>query len=106
MIFPAMGSHGKGEAETQVEVLKHLGIIETSMDCPVYDKMEMIQIGTVKGGSPVYSESVDPAFGVIQADVLAGDEKNRLRMCKRCLAKSLLPGIFSIAVCCRPGSNR
>ena len=54
LIFPAMGSHGRGEAENQVKVLAHLGITESSMHCPIYDKMEMVKIGTVTNDSPVY----------------------------------------------------
>jgi len=54
MIFPAMGSHGGGEAKNQVKVLAHLGITESSMCCPIYDKMEMVQIGTVLDDCPVY----------------------------------------------------
>lgn len=58
MIFPAMGSHGRGEAQSQVNVLKHLGITESCMNCPVYDKLEMVQIGTVMDDCPVYVDKV------------------------------------------------
>ncbi|UCF94500.1 MAG: DUF362 domain-containing protein, partial [Desulfobacterales bacterium] len=55
-IFPAMGSHGGGEAAGQVEVLEHLGITAATMGAPVYDGMQMIPIGTVHGDCPVYAD--------------------------------------------------
>ena len=54
MLFPSMGSHGRGEAEGQLNVLKHFGITESSMNCPIYDKLEIVQIGTVENDCPVY----------------------------------------------------
>ena len=56
LIFPSMGSHGRGEPEGQVGVLEHLGITERELGAPVYARMEMVQIGTVHGNVPVYAD--------------------------------------------------
>jgi len=63
MIFPSMGSHGRGEAEGQVNVLKHLGITKETVGAPIYSHMEMVQIGTVHGNIPVYTDKA-----VVEAD--------------------------------------
>ena len=58
-----MGSHGRGEPEGQVKVLEHLGITEETVGAPIYDRMEMVQIGTVHDNVPVYTDKV-----VVEAD--------------------------------------
>ena len=63
LIFPSMGSHGRGEPEGQVGVLEHLGITERELGAPVYARMEMVQIGTVHGNVPVYADKA-----VVEAD--------------------------------------
>lgn len=63
IIFPSMGSHGRGEPEGQVKVLEHLGITEQTMGAPVYGRMEMVQIGTVNDNVPVYTDKA-----VVEAD--------------------------------------
>lgn len=45
-VFPAMGSHGGGTPEGQLEVLAHYGITEASMGCPLRATMEVVQVGT------------------------------------------------------------
>lgn len=55
VILPAMGSHGGGTAEGQVEVLRHLGLTEETLGAPIYDRLEPVQIGEVRG-NPVYAE--------------------------------------------------
>ena len=47
-----MGSHGRGEANLQVEVLAHLGITEDSIGAPVYSDMETVRVGTVLDDVP------------------------------------------------------
>jgi hypothetical protein len=44
-VFPAMGSHGGGTAEGQLDVLAHYGITEATMGCPVRATMEVVQVG-------------------------------------------------------------
>jgi hypothetical protein len=44
-VFPAMGSHGGATPEGQLEILRHYGITEASMGCPVRATMDVVQIG-------------------------------------------------------------
>jgi len=52
-IIPAMGSHGGGTAEGQLDVLKSLNITEKSMGAPIVSSMEVVEIGTSSHGFPV-----------------------------------------------------
>jgi hypothetical protein len=53
-IFPAMGSHGSASAEGQVKVLDSLGINEQTMGCPIKSSMEVVELGRLDNGMPVY----------------------------------------------------
>lgn len=53
-IVPAMGSHGGATAQGQVEVLANLGVTETSAGCPIHSSMEVVEIGRLDNGLPVY----------------------------------------------------
>ena len=53
-IVPAMGSHGGATAEGQREVLRHYGISEKTMDCPVEATMETVLLGYTENGAPVH----------------------------------------------------
>src|SRR5712691_3973811 len=44
-VFPAMGSHGGGTADGQLDVLAHYGITEATMGCPVRGTMDVVQVG-------------------------------------------------------------
>ncbi len=55
-LYPAMGSHGKGTAEGQVEVLRHLGITESSMGVPIHGELEMVEIDRILDSVPVYAD--------------------------------------------------
>ncbi|MBM4439411.1 MAG: hypothetical protein FJ027_03255 [Candidatus Rokubacteria bacterium] len=48
-VFPAMGSHGGGTAEGQVDVLAHYGITEATMGCPLRATMDVVQVGEALG---------------------------------------------------------
>jgi hypothetical protein len=48
-VFPAMGSHGGGTAEGQLDVLAHYGITEAAMGCPLRATMEVVQVGEALG---------------------------------------------------------
>src|SRR5712691_490789 len=48
-VFPAMGSHGGGTAEGQLDVLAHYGITEATMGCPVRATMDVVQVGETLG---------------------------------------------------------
>jgi hypothetical protein len=53
-VFPAMGSHGGATAEGQAEVLHHYGITEETMGCPIRCTMEVVEVGQLDNGTPVY----------------------------------------------------
>ncbi len=55
-IVPAMGSHGGASAEGQAEVLANLGVTEASAGCPVVSSMEVVEIGRLDNGLPVYMD--------------------------------------------------
>lgn len=54
-IIPAMGSHGGGTAEGQLEMLAGYNITEESMGVPIRATMEVVQYGEVKG-VPLYCD--------------------------------------------------
>jgi hypothetical protein len=49
LILPAMGSHGGGTAQGQVEVLDHLGQTAESLGAPIHDRMEPVVVGEIQG---------------------------------------------------------
>jgi hypothetical protein len=55
-IIPAMGSHGGATAEGQKEVLEDLGVTEESVGAPIHASMEVVQVGQLPGGLPVYTD--------------------------------------------------
>jgi hypothetical protein len=55
LILPAMGSHGGGTAEGQIEVLRHLGQTPETLRAPVHDRMEPVVVGEAEG-CPVYAD--------------------------------------------------
>lgn len=52
-LFPAMGSHGGGTAEGQLEILKSLNITEESIGAPILSSMEVVEIGRSFFGFPI-----------------------------------------------------
>src|SRR4029079_14269870 len=55
-IFPAMGSHGRATAEGQREVLEGYGITESYVGCPIKSSMEVVELGKLEDGMPVYMD--------------------------------------------------
>jgi hypothetical protein len=55
-VVPAMGSHGASTAEGQADVLRHLGVSEERVGCPVRATMEAQKIGDTPGGVSVYMD--------------------------------------------------
>jgi hypothetical protein len=53
-VVPAMGSHGGATAEGQRDVLANLGVTEASVGCPIMATMEVVEIGRLDNGLPVY----------------------------------------------------
>ena len=65
-IFPAMGSHGGATAEGQREVLEGYGITEEAMGCPVRSQMDVVEVGRLDSGMPVYMDRLaSEADGVV-----------------------------------------
>lgn len=55
-IVPSMGSHAGGTAEGQVEMLATYGITEENMGCPIRATMDVVEVGTLADGTPVYCD--------------------------------------------------
>jgi len=60
-IFPAMGSHGGATPEGQREVLEGYGIDENTMGCPVHSQMDVVEIGKLASGMPIYMDKLAAA---------------------------------------------
>jgi len=55
VILPAMGSHGGGTAQGQVEVLKHLGLTSETVGSSIHDLIEPVEIADAQG-CPVFAD--------------------------------------------------
>jgi len=56
-IVPAMGSHGGATAEGQRGVLADLGVTEETAGCAIVASMDVVEIGRLNNGLPVYIDS-------------------------------------------------
>jgi len=52
-VIPAMGSHGGATGAGQRKVLRHLGVTEATVSCPIISSMDVVQIGETAEGIPV-----------------------------------------------------
>jgi hypothetical protein len=65
-IVPSMGSHGGATAEGQRDVLAHLGVTEESAGCEIRSSMEVIKLGELSNGLPVYIDKyASQADGIV-----------------------------------------
>ncbi len=65
-IVPSMGSHGGATAEGQVAVLRHLGVTEESVGAEIRSSMEVVQVGILPNGLPVFIDQyASRADGII-----------------------------------------
>jgi hypothetical protein len=55
-IIPAMGSHGGGTKEGQLEILAGYNITPESMGVPVESSMDVVQYGRLSNGTPLYCD--------------------------------------------------
>ena len=55
-IVPAMGSHGGATAEGQRQVLANLGVTEETVGCEIRSSMEVVELGRLDNGLPVYMD--------------------------------------------------
>lgn len=60
-IFPAMGSHGGATAEGQREVLEGYGITEEYVGCPIHSQMDVVELGKLDSGMPIYMDKLAAA---------------------------------------------
>lgn len=65
-IVPSMGSHGGATAEGQKAVLAHLGVTEESVGAEIRSSMEVVEIGKLENGLPVYVDKLaSQADGIV-----------------------------------------
>lgn len=65
-IVPSMGSHGGATADGQVAVLKHLDVTEETAGCEIRSSMEVIKLGELPSGLPVYLDKyASEADGIV-----------------------------------------
>lgn len=57
-IIPAMGSHGGGTVEGNVQILTDYGITEDAMGVPIKASMDVVQVGAINDGvhTPIYCD--------------------------------------------------
>ena len=55
-IIPAMGSHGGANADGQRKILAGYNITEESIGVPIKSSMDVVQIGELPDGTPVYCD--------------------------------------------------
>lgn len=65
-LVPAMGGHGGAVAESQVEILRLLGITEAALGAPIRSTMETNVLGNARNGAAVHIDrNADEADGII-----------------------------------------
>lgn len=64
-IVPAMGSHGGGTAEGQVEVLAEYGITESAMGAPIRSAMDTDTLGRSESGCPAHFDRIALAANAV-----------------------------------------
>ncbi|MGB4589381.1 MAG: lactate racemase domain-containing protein [Clostridiaceae bacterium] len=101
-IVPAMGSHGGGTAEGQKEFIAGYGITEESMGVPILSSMEVVKLGELEDGTPVYCDKYAyESDGIIvfnkikpHTDFRGNHESGLVKMCAIGLAKHLGASYF------------
>jgi hypothetical protein len=58
IIVPAMGSHGGATSDGQTSLLAELGIVEETVDAPIVSSMDVIEIGSLQNGMPVFIDKI------------------------------------------------
>jgi len=57
-VVPAMGSHGGGTAEGQLGILHGYGMTEEYLGVPIEASMDVVEVGKMADGSPVYCDRI------------------------------------------------
>ncbi len=55
-IIPAMGSHGGGTAQGQLEIVQRYGVTEEYLGAPIKSSMEVVQVSETPEGVPVFCD--------------------------------------------------
>ena len=87
-VVPSMGSHGGGTPEGQLEMLAHLGLSPEGLGVEFRAEMDVIPIGKLSNGTPVYfSKAASQADGIFiwnkikpHADFKAEHESGLVKM--------------------------
>jgi hypothetical protein len=65
-IVPAMGSHSGATAPGQVQMLTNLGMTEATLGAPILSSMEVVLVGSLPNGMPVYIDKyASEADGIV-----------------------------------------
>lgn len=65
-IVPSMGSHGGASGPGQTAVLEHLGVTEETVGCEIRSSMEVVKLGELPNGLPVYLDKfASKADGIV-----------------------------------------
>src|SRR5699024_6333185 len=65
-IVPSMGSHGGATGPGQTEVLRHLGVTEESVGAEIRSSMEVVKLGELENGLPIYMDKLaSEADGIV-----------------------------------------
>jgi hypothetical protein len=57
-LVPTMGSHGGGTTEGQLGILKEYGITEEYVGAPIHASMDVVQVGSLADGWPIYCDRI------------------------------------------------
>lgn len=55
-VIPAMGSHGGGTAQGQIDVLAHYGVTEGQVGCPIVSSLDVVELGRTPEGIDAYAD--------------------------------------------------
>ncbi len=55
-VIPAMGSHGGGTPQGQLDVLARYGVTESKVGCPVLSSLDVVELGKTAEGIPTYMD--------------------------------------------------
>jgi len=55
-IVPSMGSHGGATTQGQIDILASYGITEDSVEAPVRSSMDVVEVGSLEDGTPLYTD--------------------------------------------------
>lgn len=92
-IVPSMGSHGGATAEGQRAVLEHLGITKEAVGAEIRSSMEVVEVGRLANGLPVYVDSY-----ALQADGIVVINRVKPHTAFRGLVESGIMKMISIGL--------